>query len=146
MLKKVAASTAVLALLNVSLASCSSGKLTTQETCNFINGQVAEKNLEQKADDVSEQVFAGDTKEYARIMNEFEAILTDAASRSKDQKLVDALNATATQNHEAAELMAQGTSENVTEISEKIAALETDEASEATAYLDESCPDMASFS
>ncbi|WP_334123769.1 hypothetical protein [Glutamicibacter sp.] len=146
MLKKVAANTTVLALLTLSLASCSSGKLTTQETCNYINGQVAEKNLEQKADDVSEQVFAGETKEYAKIMNEFEAILTEGASRSKDKKLVDALNAASAQNHEAAELMAQGTSENVTEISEKIAALETDEASEATAYLDESCPDMASFS
>lgn len=146
MLKKVAASAAVLTLAATVITGCSSGKLNTEDTCSFISVQVVEKGLQQKADDVSEQLIAGETKDYAKIMDEFGAILVDAASQSKDKKFVDALNAASQQNQEVSRLMAQGTSANATEISEKIFALDTDEASEATAYLDEACPGMDSFS
>ncbi|MGQ3384124.1 hypothetical protein [Glutamicibacter sp. TV12E] len=146
MLKKVAASAAVLTLAATAITGCSSGKLKTEETCSYINDQVAEKDLLHKADDLSEQLIAGETKDYAKIMDEFDAILVDAASKTKDKKLVDALTAASQQSQEISKLMAQGTKENVTEISEKISALDTDDAAEATAYLDEACPDMESFS
>jgi len=146
MLKKVAASAAVLTLAATVITGCSSGKLNTEETCSYVSDQVAEKDLLHKADDLSEQLIAGETKDYAKIMDEFDAILVDAASKTKDKKLVDALAAASQQSQEISKLMAQGTSENVTEISEKISALDTDDAAEATAYLDEACPDMESFS
>jgi len=146
MLKKVAASAAVLTLAATVITGCSSGKLNTEETCSYVSDQVAEKDLLHKADDLSEQLIAGETKDYAKIMDEFDAILVDAASKTKDKKLVDALTAASQQSQEISKLMAQGTSENVTEISEKISALDTDDAAEATAYLDEACPDMESFS
>jgi len=146
MLKKVAASAAVLTLAAMAITGCSSGKLNTEETCSYVSDQVAEKDLLHKADDLSERLIAGETKDYAKIMDEFDAILVDAASKTKDKKLVDALAAASQQSQEISKLMAQGTSENVTEISEKISALDTDDAAEATAYLDEACPDMESFS
>ncbi|MGO2778550.1 hypothetical protein [Glutamicibacter arilaitensis] len=145
MLKKVAASVAVLTLAAAVITGCSSGKLDTEETCSFINDQVAEQNLLQKAEDLSEQLIAGDTKDYAKIIDEFNAILIDAESKTKDKKLVDALSAASVQNREVSKLMAQGNGENSAKINEQLAALDTDEASEATAYLDEACPNMDSF-
>ncbi|UYQ76563.1 hypothetical protein OF385_11010 [Glutamicibacter sp. JL.03c] len=146
MLKKVAASAAALTLAATVITGCSSGKLNTEDTCSFISVQVIEKDLQQKADDVSEQLMAGETKDYAKIIDEFNAILGDAASQTKDKKLVEALTAASEQNQEVFKLMAQGTSQNAAEISMKLSALETDEDSEATAYLDEACPGMDSFS
>src|SRR5690606_7808282 len=145
MLKKVAASVAVLTLAATVITGCSSGKLDTEETCSFINDQVAEQNLLQKAEDLSEKLIAVNIKDNDKLNDEFTAILIDAESKAKDTRLVDALSAASVQNREVSKLMAQGNGENSAEINEQLAALDTDEASETTAYLDEACPNMDSF-
>ncbi|MCS3491194.1 DNA-binding GntR family transcriptional regulator [Arthrobacter sp. JUb119] len=146
MLKKFAASSAALTLASVMLTGCSAGKMSTEETCVYINDQVAERELQKKAEDSSAALLAGDTSAYAEIMNEFDSILGEAAENTKDNKLATSLNAASEQTKKMAGLMAEGNSSNMMEISQKIAELDTTEASEATEYLNTACPDMDSFS
>ncbi|MGV2853428.1 hypothetical protein ACNPON_05970 [Glutamicibacter sp. AGC13] len=146
MSKKFAASAAALTLASVMLTGCSAGKLSTEETCVYINDQVAERGLQKKAEDSSAELLAGDTSAYAEIMNEFDSILGEAAENTKDNKLATSLNAASEQTKKMAGLMAEGNSSNMMEISQQIAELDTAEASEATEYLNTACPDMDSFS
>ncbi|MGH3653401.1 hypothetical protein [Glutamicibacter sp.] len=146
MLKKIAASAAVLTLASLMLTGCGAGKMSTEDTCTFINDQVAERGLQEKAEDSSAEVLAGDTSAYAEIMDEFDSILGEAADNTKDNKLATSLNAASEQTKKMAGLMAEGNSSNLMEISQKIAELDTAEAAEATEYLNTACPDMDSFS
>ena len=146
MLKKFAAPAAALALASLMLTGCGDGKMSTEDTCAFINDQVAERELQKKADDSSAKLMAGDTSAYVEVMHEFDAILGEAAEKTKDNKLAVSLNAAAGQNKEMAGLLAEADGSNMMEISQKAAKLDTVEASEATEYLNTACPDMDSFS
>lgn len=146
MLKKFAAPAAALALASLMLTGCGDEKMSTEDTCAFINDQVAERELQKKADDSSAKLMAGDTSAYVEVMHEFDAILGEAAEKTKDNKLAVSLNAAAGQNKEMAGLLAEADGSNMMEISQKAAKLDTAEASEATEYLNTACPDMDSFS
>ncbi|WP_458313107.1 hypothetical protein [Glutamicibacter nicotianae] len=146
MLKKFAAPAAALALASLMLTGCGDGKMSTEDTCAFINDQVAERELQKKADDSSAKLMAGDTSAYVEVMHEFDAILGEAAEKTKDNKLAVSLNAAAGQNKEMAGLLAEADGSNMMEISQKAAKLDTAEASEAIEYLNTACPDMDSFS
>ncbi|MGZ2223203.1 hypothetical protein ACXHJ4_03510 [Glutamicibacter nicotianae] len=145
-MKKFAAPAAALALASLMLTGCGDGKMSTEDTCAFINDQVAERELQKKADDSSAKLMAGDTSAYVEVMHEFDAILGEAAEKTKDNKLAVSLNAAAGQNKEMAGLLAEADGSNMMEISQKAAKLDTAEASEAIEYLNTACPDMDSFS
>lgn len=145
MLKKIAASTAAITLASLLLTGCGAGKMNTEETCAFINDQVAQRGLQQQADESSAEILSGDMSGYAKVVEDFDAILGEAAAQTKDNKLAEALNAVSAQNQQAASLMADANSSNLMEISQKISELESAEADEATEYLDEACPNMDSF-
>ncbi|MBM7769088.1 hypothetical protein [Glutamicibacter nicotianae] len=146
MLKKFAAPAAALAIASLMLTGCGDGKMSTEDTCAFISDQVAERELQKKADDSSAKLMAGDTSAYVEVMHEFDAILGEAAEKTKDNKLAASLNAAAGQNKEMADLLAETDGTNMMEISQKVAELDTAEASESTEYLNTACPDMDSFS
>lgn len=146
MIKKVAAATAVLSLAATVLVGCASGKLNTQETCDYVNEQVAIKQLLQKSEDVSEDLMAGDMKGYSLVIDEYSGILNDAAEKTKDKKLAKTLHATAEQSNQVSAVMAQGTSSNVAQTDQKLTALEDQAASEETEYLGIKCPELESFS
>lgn len=146
MLKKFAASAAALTLASLMLTGCDAGKMSAEDTCSFINDQVAQRDLLKKADDSSAKLMAGDTSAYVKVLHEFGAILGEAAENTKDNKLATSLNAAAGQNEEMASLMAEADDSNMMEISQKVAELDTAEAAEATEYLNTACPGMDSFS
>lgn len=146
MLKKFAAPAAALALASLMLTGCGAGKMSTEDTCSFINDQVVQRDLQKKADDSSAKLMVGETSAYVEVMHEFNAILGEAADNTKDSKLATSLNAAAGQNKEMADLLAEADGTNMMEISQKVAELDTAEASEATEYLNTACPDMDSFS
>ncbi|TAP27864.1 hypothetical protein [Arthrobacter sp. S41] len=146
MIKKVAAATAVLSLTATVLVGCASGKLNTQDTCDYVNEQVAIKQLLQKSEDVSEDLIAGDMKGYSLVIDEYSGILNDAAEKTKDKKLAKALHATAEQSNQVSAVMAEGTSSNVAQTDQKLTALEDQAASEETEYLGIKCPELESFS
>lgn len=138
--------TAVLSLVATVLVGCASGKLNTQDTCDYVNEQVAIKQLPQKSEDVSEDLIAGDMKGYSLVIDEYSGILTDAAEKTKDKKLAKALHATAEQSKQVSAVMAQGTSSNVAQTDQKLTALEDQDVSEETEYLGIKCPELESFS
>jgi len=146
MIKKVAAATAVLGLAATVLVGCASGKLNTQDTCDYVNEQVAIKQLLQKSEDVSEDLIAGDMTGYSLVIDEYSGILNDAAEKTKDKKLAKALHATAEQSNQVSAVMAEGTSSNVAQTDQKLTALEDQDVSEATEYLGVKCPELESFS
>lgn len=146
MIKKVSATLALLALSATIVTGCSSDKLKTEATCDYINEQVIEKQLLERSDQMSEDIIDGNTKAYAGIIDEFSSILSDAAEKTNDKKLAKSLLAAADQNTQIAAVMATGTSANVFEIDQKLTALEDQNASEDTDLLSEKCPYMQNFS
>lgn len=143
MFKKIAASAAVLAIAVTALTGCSS-KLSTEETCTYINDQAAEKNLKQTMAEASASLMGGDTDGFKKVMDEFSGVLNDASSKTSDKQLSEALKSVTKQNDEIAKVMAEAGSDLTAQM-DKINALSSEEYEKAGEYLDKACPSMSAL-
>lgn len=145
MFKKLASSTAVLILAATVVTGCGSSKMSTEETCNYINDQAKEKGLKEKIQTASTNVVTGDTEGLETVFDEFSSLLKDAAGKTEDSKLADALNAAVEQTDTMVDVMADD-SLSLEEKTTKVQEIDTAETTELTDYLDTACPNMDALS
>jgi len=142
--KKIATSAAVLALTATVMTGCGSSKMSTEETCTYINDQAKEKGLKEKMQAAGTKMLSGDTEGLKSSVGEFTSLMEHAAAKTEDSKLTDALNASVEQTNKMVDLMSDD-SLDLQEKSTKIQELDTAETKEKTAYLDTACPDIDPF-
>ena len=141
MFKKIAATAAVLTLAATVMTGCGSSKMSTEETCTYINDQAKEKGLKEKMEAAGTKMVSGDTEGFKSTVGEFTSLMQEAASKTEDDKLADALNASVEQTNKMVDLMADE-SLSLEEKSTKVQELDTAETKDKTAYLDTACPNM----
>lgn len=140
MLKKISASAAVLAIAGTVLTGCS-GKLSTEETCNYINDQAQEQNLKQKMTDAGSAIATGDATKFRDATAELASVMKDAAGKTSDEKLADALTRSADLSNKMAEAMGDDSLDLVA-MAAKMQEFQTPEFTEASTYLTTACPSM----
>ena len=140
MLKKIAACAAVLAVSITALTGCS-GKLSTEETCTYLNDKAAEQNLNQKMKEASTALISGDTAKFKDTTTEAASLLQDVADRTSDDKLADALKLSADMTHKMAEAMAAD-GHSLMDMADKLEEFDTPELTAAEEYMHTACPSM----
>lgn len=141
MLKKIGSTAAVIALGLSALTGCSSGKLTTEETCGWLLDQAKEQALAEKTEAAMQDMLSGDEEGFKSAMEEINAYMQVAADKTDDEKLAEALQVSADQNKQMIEVMVD---EDLTlmEKSSKVQAMGTTAESEKMAYVDTACPNL----
>ena len=141
MIKKISATAAVIVLAATALTGCSS-KLSAADTCAYINDQAKEQGLAEQIKSSQASVMTGDFAKLAEPMGSLVSILSDAADKTDDDKLAEALNATADQSQKMVDLLKEKDM-NIMSLSEKMNELTDAEGMEEYGdYLENTCPDM----
>ncbi|WP_159609939.1 hypothetical protein [Glutamicibacter sp. JC586] len=144
MLKKIVTTAAVVALASSALTGCSSGKLSTEESCTFMNDKAKELGLKDKMEGATNQLATGNTDSYSSVMDEVTNIMKDAAEKTEDDKLADALNA-AVEDANKAQAILTDEKLSLQEKSVKIQESQSQDSEDKMAYLDQACPNMDGF-
>jgi len=142
MLKKIGATAAVIALGLSTLSGCSAGKLSTEETCTWLLDKGRELSLAEKTEGALQDVITGDDENFKTAMEEVSAYLQEAADKTEDEKLAEALQVSIDQNSQMIEIMSD---EDLT-LAEKTSKLQG--AGSATdsgkmAYVNTACPNLS---
>jgi len=141
MIKKISAAAAIVLLSATALTGCSS-KLSAADTCTYINDEAKKADLQTKLTEATQSIATGNFEKMAEPMGEFTKILNDAAGKTEDTKLADALKATATQTDEMMKVVSDKNLD-IMAMGEKINELEkSGNLEEQTKYLSETCPNM----
>lgn len=138
--KKIGVSAAVIALGLSMLTGCSSGKLSTEETCTLLTEKAKELDLANKTESALQDILAGDDESFTAAMNEVTAYLQEAADKTKDQKLAEALQVSIKQNNQMVDLL----SDKDLSLADKISKTQTNTAedTEKMAYVSTACPEL----
>lgn len=142
MLKKIGVTAAIIALGLSTLSGCSSGKLSTEETCASLVDKATELSLAEKTDSSVRALLEGDDESFKSAMEEVTAFLQEAADKTDDKKLADGLQVSIDQNNQMIESL---TDDDLT-LMEKIAKSQdtnTTEDSEKMGYVNTACPGLA---
>jgi len=142
MLKKIGVTAAVIALGLSTLTGCASGKLSTEETCTLLLDKAKDLSLTEKTEGAVQDVLNGNNENFKSAMDEVSASLQEAADKTEDEKLAQALQVSIDQNNQMIEIM---TDKGLTlmEKTSKIQNAGPAENSEKMAYLDTACPGLA---
>lgn len=106
MIKKFTTAAAVALLAATALTGCGSGKLSTEDTCALISERFGEIQLDQRTEDSSPTPMDGDLTENISIMTDRALVLAEAAEKTKDENLKQALNAAAGNDTKMAQILA----------------------------------------
>lgn len=106
MIKKFTTAAAVALLAATALTGCGSGKLSTEDTCALISERFGEIQLDQRTEDSSPTPMDGDLTENISIMTDSALVLAEAAEKTKDENLKQALNAAAGNDTKMAQILA----------------------------------------
>lgn len=138
--KKIVVSAAVFALGLSMLTGCSSGKLSTEETCTLLTEKAKELDLANKTESAVQDILAGDDESFTAAINEVTAFLQEAADTTKDQKLAEALQVSINQNNQMVDLL----SDKDLSLADKISKTQsnTAEDTEKMAYVSTACPEL----
>ncbi|WP_345470168.1 hypothetical protein QMQ05_11465 [Glutamicibacter ectropisis] len=133
-------SAAVFALGLSMLTGCSSGKLSTEETCTLLTEKAKELDLANKTESAVQDILAGDDESFTAAINEVTAFLQEAADTTKDQKLAEALQVSINQNNQMVDLL----SDKDLSLADKISKTQsnTAEDTEKMAYVSTACPEL----
>ncbi|WP_347037617.1 hypothetical protein AAHB37_12735 [Glutamicibacter halophytocola] len=142
MLKKIGVTTAVIALGLSALTGCSSGKLSTEETCTLLTDKAKELSLAETTDSAVQDMLDGDGDSFKAKMAEVTAFLREASDKTEDEKLAEALQVSIDQNNQMIELM---TDNDLTlmEKSSRVQGLSTAEDSKTMDYVSTACSGLA---
>ncbi|WP_159609941.1 hypothetical protein [Glutamicibacter sp. JC586] len=140
-IKRTGTTIAVLSLVIAGLTACAPEKLSTEETCTYLNDKGKEADIAQKLDEAGAKSYAGDFETVKASYEEYSAILKDSAGKTEDTQLADAMNAAAGYGNQLSEIL---TSEDLSmmEKSSQAQALNTADARQRLAYMDEACPNL----
>lgn len=138
--KKIVVSAAVFPLGLSMLTGCSSGKLSTEETCTLLTEKAKELDLANKTESAVQDILAGDDESFTAAINEVTAFLQEAADTTKDQKLAEALQVSINQNNQMVDLL----SDKDLSLADKISKTQsnTAEDTEKMAYVSTACPEL----
>ncbi|KSU67198.1 hypothetical protein AS038_05400 [Arthrobacter sp. NIO-1057] len=138
--KKIVVSAAVIALGLSMLTGCSSGKLSTEETCTLLTEKAKELDLANKTESAVQDILAGDDESFTAAINEVTAFLQEAADKTKDQKLAEALQVSIKQNNQMVDLL----SDKDLSLADKISKTQSNtvEDTEKMAYVSTACPEL----
>ncbi|WP_141686254.1 hypothetical protein [Arthrobacter sp. NIO-1057] len=133
-------SAAVIALGLSMLTGCSSGKLSTEETCTLLTEKAKELDLANKTESAVQDILAGDDESFTAAINEVTAFLQEAADKTKDQKLAEALQVSIKQNNQMVDLL----SDKDLSLADKISKTQSNtvEDTEKMAYVSTACPEL----
>lgn len=142
MLKKIGVTAAVIALGISTLTGCASGKLSTEETCKLLLDKAKDLSLTEKTEGAVQDVLNGNNENFKSAMDEVSDSLQEAADKTEDEKLTQALQVSIDQNNQMIEIM---TDKELTlmEKTSKIQNADTAENSEKMAYVDTARPGLA---
>lgn len=138
MFNKITASAAVLAIAAISLTGCSS-KLSTEETCKFIEDQVIEKNLNKVMEDASTDLMRGKTEPYMAAAKQLNAVFDEAGSKTKDEQFRETLASAVKQNNEIAAVYAESNPDPYAEMKKIDELSDTEEYRKASEYMGTAC-------
>lgn len=130
MIKKFSIAATVALLATTALTGCGSGKLSAEDTCALINSRFGEIQLDQRIENSSLTRLDGDLSEDISIMNDRALVYAEAAEKTKDENLKQALTAVGGHDIKMAQLLANKDL-SAEEKSEQLTALQTPEFFEA---------------
>ena len=141
MLKKISSTLAVTVLAATALTGCSA-KLSVADTCSYINDQIKERDIAAQIQQAQEDSSSAGLSASAKPIKALGELMADAAKKTEDDKLAEALNATAEQHSKTAEILSEK-DVNVMTLSDKLnQAVDMDAMDEYGEYLDQTCPDV----
>ncbi|MGP5256577.1 hypothetical protein ACX5K5_11375 [Glutamicibacter bergerei] len=106
MIKKFSTAAAVTLLTATALSGCGSGKLSAEETCALIISRFGEIQLNQRIENSSPTPLDEDLTEDISIMSDRALVLSEAAEKTKDEDLKQALIAVGGNDSKTAQLLA----------------------------------------
>ena len=105
MIKKFSTAAAVTLLTATALSGCGSGKLSAEDTCALIISRFGEIQLNQRIENSSPTPLDEDLTEDISIMSERALVLSEAAEKTKDEDLKQALIAVGGNDSKTAQLL-----------------------------------------
>lgn len=142
MFRKFSAATALFCLGLTALTGCS-GKLSTEETCDYLNQQIKEREINMKFETGDIKLAKGETGDYESALEEFDAMLKDTAGKTGDKQLQESLISAAGQSTSALKILADDSSDFEAQM-ESISELNTASQQQNTEYLGTACPNLDS--
>lgn len=130
MIKKFSTAAAVTLLTATALSGCGSGKLSAEDTCALIISRFGEIQLNQRIENSSPTPLDEDLTEDISIMSDRALVLSEAAEKTKDEDLKQALIAVGGNDSKTAQLLANKDL-SAEEKSEQLMALQSPELLEA---------------
>lgn len=130
MIKKFSSVAAVTLLAATALSGCGTEKLSTEDTCILINGRFDEFQLDQRIEDSSPTPLEENNSENISIMSDRALVFAEAAEKTKDEQLKQALIAVGGNDTKTAQVMANKDL-SAEEKSEQLMALQTPQLLEA---------------
>ncbi|MGP4990039.1 hypothetical protein ACTXIX_06040 [Glutamicibacter ardleyensis] len=106
MIKKFSTAAAVTLLTATALSGCGSGKLSAEDTCALIISRFGEIQLNQRIENSSPTPLDEDLTEDISIMSDRALVLSEAAEKTKDEDLKQALIAVGGNDSKTAQLLA----------------------------------------
>lgn len=106
MIKKFSTAAAVTLLTATALSGCGSGKLSAEDTCALIISRFGEIQLNQRIENSSPTPLDEDLTEDISIMSDRALVLSEAAEKTKDEDLKQALIAVGDNDSKTAQLLA----------------------------------------
>ncbi|MGO2618457.1 MAG: hypothetical protein ACTH82_00040 [Glutamicibacter ardleyensis] len=106
MIKKFTTAAAVTLLTATALSGCGSGKLSAEDTCALIISRFGEIQLNQRIENSSPTPLDEDLTEDISIMSDRALVLSEAAEKTKDEDLKQALIAVGGNDSKTAQLLA----------------------------------------
>ena len=105
MIKKFSTAAAVTLLTATALSGCGSGKLSAEDTCALIISRFGEIQLNQRIENSSPTPLDEDLTEDISIMSDRALVLSEAAEKTKDEDLKQALIAVGGNDSKTAQLL-----------------------------------------
>lgn len=106
MIKKFSTAAAVTLLTATALSGCGSGKLSAEDTCALIISRFGEIQLNQRIENSSPTPLDEDLTDDISIMSDRALVLSEAAEKTKDEDLKQALIAVGGNDSKTAQLLA----------------------------------------